>query len=110
MELTVGCRRTDEADSTGLARYRLVSKVVKGRLWGGEMDEWVVIDEVARVIALAEQLTDAQPGQSLFGPLQGFESKGAMTCLRKWVGHFLQRSVHSAAPPPTAFRRRGCGG
>jgi hypothetical protein len=54
MELTVGCRRTDDADGTGLARHRLVSKVVKGRLWGGEVDEWVVIDVVVRVIALAD--------------------------------------------------------
>ncbi|WP_405365583.1 hypothetical protein [Kitasatospora sp. NBC_00039] len=85
MELTVGCRRTEEADGTGLVRHHLVSKVVKGRLWGGEVDEWVVIDEVVRVIPLAEQLTDARPGQSLFGPFHGFESKGAMTWLRKWV-------------------------
>ncbi|MFI9723874.1 hypothetical protein ACIHFE_30170 [Streptomyces sp. NPDC052396] len=31
MELTVGCRRMDDAVGTGLARHRLVSKVVKGR-------------------------------------------------------------------------------
>ncbi|GHA73850.1 MULTISPECIES: hypothetical protein [Streptomyces] len=85
MELTVGCRRTDDADNTGLARHRLVSKVVKGRLWGGEVDEWVVIEEVVRVIALAEQITDAGPGQPLFGAFNGFESNGAMTWLRQWV-------------------------
>ncbi|MBO1417768.1 hypothetical protein [Streptomyces sp. FH025] len=84
MELTVGCRRTDSENDTGLARHRLVSKVVKGRRWGGEADEWVVIEEVARVIALAEQLTDAAPGQLLFD-FKGFESNGAMTWLRKWV-------------------------
>ncbi|MER7983092.1 hypothetical protein [Streptomyces sp. NPDC095817] len=60
MELTVGCRRTDDADRTGPSRHRLVSKDVKGRLWGGEV-EWVVIEEVVRVIALAEQLTDSGP-------------------------------------------------
>ncbi len=48
-------------------------------------DEWVVIDEVVRVIALAEQLTDAQPGHSSFGPFHGFESNGAMAWLRQWV-------------------------
>lgn len=53
MELTVGCRRTDGADGAGLAQHRLVSKVVKGRQWGGEVDEWVV-EEVVRAIALAE--------------------------------------------------------
>ncbi|MER5927712.1 hypothetical protein [Streptomyces mirabilis] len=66
MELTVACRHTDDADGTDLTRHRLVSKVVKGRLWGGEVDEWVVIEDVIRVIALAEQLTDSGPGQPLF--------------------------------------------
>ncbi|MFF3820616.1 hypothetical protein ACFYYD_29210 [Streptomyces bluensis] len=85
MELPVGCHRTDDTDGTGLARHRLVSKVVKGRQWGGEVDEWVVIEEVARVIDLAERLTDAGPGQPLFGQFPGFESRGAMTWLRQWV-------------------------
>ncbi|MFB7506235.1 hypothetical protein [Streptomyces broussonetiae] len=93
MELTVGCRRTDDADGTGLARHRLVSKVVKGRLWGGEMDAWVVIEEVVRVIALAEQLTDARPGKPLFGPFNGFESNGAMTWLRQWVASAAGRRM-----------------
>ncbi|MFE2937309.1 hypothetical protein [Streptomyces sp. NPDC059278] len=85
MELTVGCRRTDTEDGTDLARHSLVSKVVKGRRWGGEADEWVVIDEVVRVINLAEQLTDARPGQLLFGKFSSFESRGPMTWLRQWV-------------------------
>ncbi|MGW4380441.1 hypothetical protein [Kitasatospora sp. NPDC004531] len=76
MKLTVGCRRTDDADGTGPARHRLVGKVVKGRPWGGEADEWVVIEEVVRAIALAEQLTDVGSGQPLFGQFPGFESRG----------------------------------
>ncbi|WP_235438081.1 hypothetical protein [Kitasatospora griseola] len=85
MELVVGCLRTDRDNDTGLARHRLVGKVIKGRRWGGEPDEWVVIEEVVRVIALAEKLTDAEPGQLLYGQFHGFESNGAMTWLRKWV-------------------------
>ncbi|UKY50312.1 hypothetical protein [Streptomyces inhibens] len=42
-------------------------------------------EEVARSIALAEQLTDAEPGQLLSGKFQGFESRGAMSWLRQWV-------------------------
>ncbi|MEU4147110.1 hypothetical protein [Streptomyces parvulus] len=85
MELTVGCHRTGTDDGTGLVRHRLVSKVIKARRWGGEVDEWVVVEEVVRAIALAEQLTDATTGQLLFGPFQGFNSNGAMDWLRQWV-------------------------
>ncbi|MFE5767661.1 hypothetical protein ACFQ7O_04800 [Streptomyces sp. NPDC056485] len=107
MELTVGCRRTDADDGTGLTRHRLVSKVVKGRLWGGEMDEWVVIDEVVRAIALAEQLTGALPGQPLFGPFPGFESRGAMTWLRQWVASPAgQRMGLEAIPDEPVHPRR----
>ncbi|MFF0476413.1 hypothetical protein [Streptomyces sp. NPDC004284] len=51
----------------------------QGRLRGGEVDEWVVIEGVVRGIALAEQLTDSGPGQPLFGAFNGFDSNGAMT-------------------------------
>ncbi|WP_240045949.1 hypothetical protein [Streptomyces sp. L-9-10] len=80
--------------------HRLVSKVVKGRLWGGEVDERVVIDEVVRGVALAGQLTDARPGQSLFGPFRGFESKGAMTWSRQWREAIPDDPVH-----PSRLRR-----
>lgn len=85
MEVVAGCRRADRDDATGMERHRLVGKVVKGRRWGGEPDEWVVIEEVARIIGIAEQLTDAQPGQLLFGKFPSFESCGPMTWLRNWV-------------------------
>ncbi|MER6692245.1 hypothetical protein [Streptomyces minutiscleroticus] len=85
MELTVGCLRTDMENGTDLVRHRLVGKVVKGRRWGGEPDEWVVIEEVARIVALAGQLTDAGLGQRLFGGFRTFESRGAMNWLRQWV-------------------------
>jgi hypothetical protein len=85
MELMVGCHAPAEEDAPGLARHRLVGKVVKGRRWGGERDEWVVVEEVVRAVTLAEQLTDAEPGQLLFGSFQGFNSNGAMDWLRRWV-------------------------
>ncbi|MET9454585.1 hypothetical protein ABZY05_05755 [Streptomyces canus] len=84
MELAVGCRVTTEEDATGLVRHRLVSKVVKGRAWGGERDEWVVIEEVARAVALAEELTEAAPGEALFGRFQNFDN-GPVRWLRQWV-------------------------
>ncbi|MER5773742.1 hypothetical protein ABT144_05480 [Streptomyces sp. NPDC002039] len=101
--LGIGCRRTDTEYGTGLARHSLVSKVVKGRRWGGEADEWVVIDEVVRVVNLAEQLTDAGPGQLLFGRFSSFESSGPMT----WLRHQTLLSVLAAkgVPPQTRVRR-----
>ncbi|MFF7146111.1 hypothetical protein ACFZB5_33795 [Streptomyces nodosus] len=85
MELVVGCRRTDRDDDTARPATASWERSSRARRWGGEPDEWVVIDEVARVFALAEQLTDAGPGQLLFGQFNGFESNGPMTWLRKWV-------------------------
>ncbi|MFG2631439.1 hypothetical protein [Streptomyces sp. NPDC048473] len=85
MELAVDCHAPAEEDAPGLARHRLVGKVVKGRRWGGERDEWVVVEEVVRAVTLAEQLTDAEPGQLLFGAFHGFNSNGAMDWLRRWV-------------------------
>ncbi|WP_380286546.1 hypothetical protein [Kitasatospora purpeofusca] len=83
MELAGGCRRPMEETAPGLGRHLIAGKVIKGRRWGGEADEWVVLDEVFRAIGLAEQLNDVQPGQSIFGHFQ-FDY-GAIRWLRRWV-------------------------
>jgi hypothetical protein len=68
MELRVGCRRPPEEPLPGLARYRLVSKVVKGQELGGVTDEWVVIEPAYRAAELIEQLhPDPRDGASLLG-------------------------------------------
>jgi len=68
MELRIGCRRTSEEPASGLHRYRLASKVVKGQPLGGTDDEWVVIEPVYRAVELAENLHDApEDGALLFG-------------------------------------------
>ncbi|MER7141556.1 hypothetical protein ACIQGA_32265 [[Kitasatospora] papulosa] len=79
--LPCSCRGTHPGPGPASPRR----KVVKGRRWGGESDEWGVVEEVVRAVTLAEQLTDAEPGQLLFGSFQGFNSNGAMHWLRWWV-------------------------
>lgn len=48
-------------------RFRLASKLIKHQRFGGVPDEWIVIEQVDRAVALAERVTRAGPGQSLFG-------------------------------------------
>jgi hypothetical protein len=56
-ELRAGCRRVTTSGA-GLTRYRLAGKLVKGQGLGGIDEEWVVVEEADRAVALAEQLSD----------------------------------------------------
>ncbi|MFE6692246.1 site-specific integrase [Streptomyces sp. NPDC057743] len=90
-ELLVGCRRTSQI-GPGMVRHSLASKIIKGQKLGGLDDEWVVLEEVHRAVALAEELhTHPTPGQFLFGRI-GFHS-GHTRALRPFVngplGHRL---------------------
>jgi hypothetical protein len=83
-EFVVGCRLPVEEKAPGLVRYRLTGKVLKHRGHGGESDQWVVIGEVHRAVALAEQLLDpdTEPGMPLFGRTAFKSTYGTF---RKWV-------------------------
>jgi integrase len=82
-ELQVGCRRPPHEDAPGLARYRLASKVIKGQPLGGVNDEWVVIEEAYRAVALAENLhADPREGDPLF-TTDVFRKR--YQCFRAWV-------------------------
>jgi integrase len=85
-ELALGCRLPPQRPAPGLVRYRLAGKVIKHRGHGGQADEWVVVGEVHRAVALAEQLldadTDAEPGTLLFGRTV---FKNTYATFRKWV-------------------------
>ena len=68
MELKVGCQLPPEEPLPGMARYRLVSKLVKGQPLGGTRDEWVVIESAYQAAGLAGQLRDTPAdGDLLFG-------------------------------------------
>ena len=60
-ELCPGCRRTTTS-AAGLTRYRLAGKLIKGQGLGGTDEEWVVVEEVDRAVALAEQLREGAGG------------------------------------------------
>ncbi|MBF6302683.1 site-specific integrase [Nocardia amamiensis] len=83
-ELVKGCRLPPEHTAPGLTRYRVAGTIVKNRGHGGEPDEWVVLAEVHRAIALAEQLldVDAEPGTLLFGRIS---FKNIYGTFRTWV-------------------------
>ena len=81
-ELRVGCRRST-VTGPGRVRYRLAGKLIKGQGLGGLDDEWVVVEEVDRAVALAEQLCDdTTPGAALFG---SFAFSAATPGCRTWV-------------------------
>ncbi len=66
-----------------MTRCRLAGKLIKGQGLGGTADEWVVVEEVDRAIALAEQLCDdTTPGAALFGR---FAFAVRYRRLRTWV-------------------------
>ena len=69
MELRAGLP-AQHRHGIGLSRYRLAGKLIKGQGLGGPDDEWVVVEEVDRAIALAEQLCDdTAPDAAVFGSL-----------------------------------------
>jgi len=82
MELRVGCRRIEEPIS-GLKRYRVASKIIKGQGLGGADDEWVVIEPVHQAIQLLEQLHhDPRDGVLL---LSRFNFRVRYLWFRAWV-------------------------
>ncbi|MEN8656159.1 site-specific integrase [Streptomyces sp. 21So2-11] len=82
-ELAVGCRRTIEV-APGLIRRSLNSKIIKGQPLGGVEDEWIVLDEVHRAVALIEALHDHPvPGAPLLGRMQ--YSSNYTSSLHPWI-------------------------
>jgi integrase len=82
MELRIGCRRST-VTGPGRVRYRLAGKLIKGQGLGGLDDEWVVVEEADRAVALAEQLCDDTTADAaVFGSF-AFDSPYAM--FRDWV-------------------------
>jgi hypothetical protein len=55
-EIHLGARRDPAITPGGGRRFRLTAKVIKGRKFGGETDEWIVLPIVDTAIALAERL------------------------------------------------------
>ncbi|WP_326631735.1 hypothetical protein OIE67_44085 [Nonomuraea fuscirosea] len=63
-EIVVGSRKNPVPAPGGGLRFRLASKVIKGREFGGDDDEWVVLPEADRAVALAERFVLARPSRA----------------------------------------------
>lgn len=66
LELSTGCRNLARATPGGGRRFRLAGRIIKGKKLGGVPDEWVVIEEVDRAVALAERITGGPKGAPVF--------------------------------------------
>lgn len=108
LELTAGGRQREELPG-GSSRFRLVTRRIKGEPFGGVEDAWVVIADVDRAIAMAEQLTGATPGQRLFATGSN-NSASRLTALRQWINGEPGRRlgldpIPAGAINPRALRR-----
>ncbi|MCX4573547.1 hypothetical protein OHB41_10205 [Streptomyces sp. NBC_01571] len=81
LELSVGCRRSRSVPAGGI-RYGLAGRLIKGKRFGGVPDEWVVIEQVDRAVALAERLVRRPRGASLFGSVS---LSARVQNLRSWL-------------------------
>ena len=82
MELSVGSRRTEMTRSGKNVRFRLSGRLIKFQKFGGIPDEWVVIEQVERAIALAERLVGRPKGEALFNTI---ELHNRLRNLRTWL-------------------------
>jgi integrase len=96
LELRVGCRRPPRTVTGGGQRFRLASKVIKGRQFGGQDDEWVVVAEIDQAVALAERLRGGDIGEPVFGAMVFHTSYPR---LRSWVNGPAGRRLGLAAIP-----------
>lgn len=62
LELEVGCRTPARTVAGGGCRFRLSGKAIKNKRFSGAPDEWVVVEQVDRAIALAERLVGRPRG------------------------------------------------
>ncbi|MGW3926486.1 integrase [Streptomyces microflavus] len=82
LELSVGSRRTEKTLNGKNVRFRLAGRLIKFQKFGGIPDEWVVIEQVERAIALAERLVGRPKGEALFNTI---ELHGRLRNLRTWL-------------------------
>lgn len=56
-EMRRGCVRPEQLTG-GKVRWRIETRLIKGRPFGGELERWTVIEEVVQAFAMVEQLVD----------------------------------------------------
>ncbi|MEU4080039.1 integrase [Streptomyces venezuelae] len=82
LEIEAGSRLPTVTMPGGGRRFRLASRLLKGQKFGGVPDEWVVIEQVDRAVALAERLVPRTAGEALFGTI---DLAGRLKNLRGWL-------------------------
>ncbi|MEV4226989.1 integrase [Streptomyces bobili] len=82
LEIEVGSRLPAAETPGGGRRFRLSSKKIKRQRFGGVPDQWVVIEEVDRAVALAERLAARAPGKAVFASIQ---MSSRLNNLRTWL-------------------------
>jgi hypothetical protein len=107
-ELTAGCRQQEERTG-GVMRFHLTTRRIKGEAFGGSEDSWVVIEDVARAIGMAESLNGAGAGELLFSKASNNANR-RYASLRCWInGLYGQRLGLEPIPDgpmnPRALRR-----
>ncbi|MEE1829256.1 hypothetical protein PUR61_44900 [Streptomyces sp. BE20] len=80
----------------GTSRFRLASKLIKGKPLGGVDEEWVVLEPAWRAVKLAAQLRQAGGKDPVFaGHMSHLHSR-----LRQWVNGPAGQRLGLAAIPP----------
>ncbi|MER6096106.1 hypothetical protein ABT154_09645 [Streptomyces sp. NPDC001728] len=92
LEMHVGCRIPPIEVGPGLNRYKLASRVVKGKPLGGVPDEWVVVWEAYQAAGVAEALLgpEAVTGDPLLSSPLG---RTRFTTFRQWVNSAAGRAL-----------------
>jgi hypothetical protein len=97
-EMNVGCRVPPIEAGPGLKRYKLASRVVKGKPLGGVPDEWVVTWEAYQAAEVAEQLLG--PGAEIGDPLLTSPlDSDRFTLFRQWVNGAAGQALGLAPIP-----------
>jgi hypothetical protein len=97
MEIDAGARLPAAVTPGGGRRYRLASRLIKHRSFGGVPDEWVVIEQVDTAVALAERLTARPHGEALFGYI---DVSARIRKLRAWLEKTGNRDLWGLPPIP----------
>ncbi len=97
LEIEAGCRLPAQPTPGGGTRFRLTGRLVKGQVFGGVPDEWVVIEEVDRAVALTERLLDRPAGEALFPSV---DLSARVKHLRGWLERSGNRERWGLPPIP----------
>ncbi|MFC1410766.1 hypothetical protein ACEZCY_16405 [Streptacidiphilus sp. N1-12] len=96
-ELTGDSAQEPVQVSGGTSRFRLASKLVKGKPLGGIDEQWVVLEPAWRAVKLAAQLRNAEGEDPVFSAQQ---LSYLHERLREWVNGEAGQGLGLAAIPP----------